>query len=867
MVAGGGLSQRSADETPYLGRADECRRALAALGAGTGVIVAGDVGSGRDRFMSEVVARATDAQRGRLWVGRDVDRLDDARSERLARAVESGEIIPIASAHARRPLPRALDDLRRHGALVIVELGPLSARELGRFAELQLGAPLDPSAAMEFIPSRGGDHIAALSEALESARLGGALTLADGTFSLSSTPPPRNDRLRSLVFTRTGVDIRSEIPHSETLVDLLGLVPGARLDVAIGIAEHAGISVGEGRRDLERLEDAGVIVVEPSPISESVRLRDGIDEVLIGSTIGVLRRRRLASAVIATLGRGLHSEMTPGELVALSRLGLESGAKVPTDILIRAARASLRSPAAGLSIRFARAALDAGGGFDAEMTMAAAEAQTGAADAALSRLARTVDLAADDLQRTDALHAMIRLVRESAAQAGWAVDDGTVDRLAVADSRRDMLKGMMLFNLGDPAAALALIAPTLPDLAGLEAADAWLHVASVHIIQGQVARAQSALDKAEEAYAAAGSDASGVLMARVSVDVLRGSVHDALPAVEAVRDKAIAFGQPVAQGMSGWAIGNLLVVTGSVGDAIREFRSALGVLDQTGLSRTREFILMDLALALALSGDEAGALEVLPWPDAESIGPRSDVVGKFHQVEGWIHISAGRRVEARASFERAAAVYASAGLLMPCMAVLVDAARAGGARESLARIEQLAVDMDGECIEVGVRLARALAAWESIDPADPSAAARLAGEFDGVGGAAAAIGQHHPAAEAFDHASMLHRRAGDVRAAAASAIQRDRRIADCGLTHLPLLREIAPVAMSPREWQVARLAASGHTNRGIAEQLVLSVRTVETHLLRVYRKLGVRGRAEIRDALAAIDGPTSAGGLAETADR
>jgi DNA-binding CsgD family transcriptional regulator/tetratricopeptide (TPR) repeat protein len=48
--------------------------------------------------------------------------------------------------------------------------------------------------------------------------------------------------------------------------------------------------------------------------------------------------------------------------------------------------------------------------------------------------------------------------------------------------------------------------------------------------------------------------------------------------------------------------------------------------------------------------------------------------------------------------------------------------------------------------------------------------------------------------------------------------------------------------LSPREQEVARQAALGRTNREIAEVLVLSPRTVETHLAKAMRKLGVRSR-------------------------
>jgi two-component system response regulator NreC len=51
--------------------------------------------------------------------------------------------------------------------------------------------------------------------------------------------------------------------------------------------------------------------------------------------------------------------------------------------------------------------------------------------------------------------------------------------------------------------------------------------------------------------------------------------------------------------------------------------------------------------------------------------------------------------------------------------------------------------------------------------------------------------------------------------------------------------------LTARERDVVLLVALGHTNREIAERLVLSVRTIETHRARIQRKLELRSRAEL----------------------
>jgi DNA-binding CsgD family transcriptional regulator len=59
------------------------------------------------------------------------------------------------------------------------------------------------------------------------------------------------------------------------------------------------------------------------------------------------------------------------------------------------------------------------------------------------------------------------------------------------------------------------------------------------------------------------------------------------------------------------------------------------------------------------------------------------------------------------------------------------------------------------------------------------------------------------------------------------------------------------INLSPRESAVARLAREGGSNREIAAALGVSARTVESQLGSVYRKLGVGGREDLVDVLAA----------------
>jgi DNA-binding CsgD family transcriptional regulator len=65
--------------------------------------------------------------------------------------------------------------------------------------------------------------------------------------------------------------------------------------------------------------------------------------------------------------------------------------------------------------------------------------------------------------------------------------------------------------------------------------------------------------------------------------------------------------------------------------------------------------------------------------------------------------------------------------------------------------------------------------------------------------------------------------------------------------------------LTPQELQVALLVADGATNKEAAAALFVSPKTIEAHLLRVYRKLGVHSRSELARRMLTPDTPAGAG--------
>jgi DNA-binding CsgD family transcriptional regulator len=71
----------------------------------------------------------------------------------------------------------------------------------------------------------------------------------------------------------------------------------------------------------------------------------------------------------------------------------------------------------------------------------------------------------------------------------------------------------------------------------------------------------------------------------------------------------------------------------------------------------------------------------------------------------------------------------------------------------------------------------------------------------------------------------------------------------CEGARTPALMTLVAAPLTPREREIATLAGGGMTSLEIARRLVISARTVETHLQHAYAKLGVASRADLATVL------------------
>jgi DNA-binding CsgD family transcriptional regulator len=212
-------------------------------------------------------------------------------------------------------------------------------------------------------------------------------------------------------------------------------------------------------------------------------------------------------------------------------------------------------------------------------------------------------------------------------------------------------------------------------------------------------------------------------------------------------------------------------------------------------------------------------------------------------ARAWTAAAAGDLPAARDHLVAAANLGEEVGDLIGATSALHGLARLGHARQVAARLAALATQVDGALVAARAAYAYALASR------DDTALDKASRDFEDLGAILYA-------AEASAEAAVVLRRAGKARQATAAEQRAARMLAHCEGAATPPVRTItARVRLTPSELDAALQAAAGRSNKQIAADMHLSVRTVESHLQRVYEKLGVSGRHELADALR--DQPTT----------
>jgi DNA-binding CsgD family transcriptional regulator len=124
----------------------------------------------------------------------------------------------------------------------------------------------------------------------------------------------------------------------------------------------------------------------------------------------------------------------------------------------------------------------------------------------------------------------------------------------------------------------------------------------------------------------------------------------------------------------------------------------------------------------------------------------------------------------------------------------------------------------------------------------------LAALLEDLGSARLADGDRSGAVDAFDHVLRIFIDVGAVRDAARAR----KRLRELGVRRRVQSLDRPKLgweSLTDAELQVARLAAEGYTNRGIADRLFVSPHTVNAHLRHVFDKLDIRSRVDLTRAV------------------
>jgi ATP/maltotriose-dependent transcriptional regulator MalT len=273
---------------------------------------------------------------------------------------------------------------------------------------------------------------------------------------------------------------------------------------------------------------------------------------------------------------------------------------------------------------------------------------------------------------------------------------------------------------------------------------------------------------------------------------------------------------------------------GRVVSAARWAREATAVFRGPSRVNYLPATLATLAYASALTGDLRGAEAALQ--EAEAAHTEAVAVFEVHLrlARAWLAACRGEVSAARSLALAAGKMTEASGQYAHAVVAVHDLARLGDPRVSW--LTRLATLVDGPFAPACAAHAEALAARDGH---------RLDRAADSFG----AMGANLLAAEAAAEAARCHSEEGRRTAMFASSTRSRRWLETCEGARSPVLAALTAPPLTPREREVATLAGHGLSNADIAERLVLSTRTAESHLQRAYAKLGVNSRAGLRAVL------------------
>jgi DNA-binding NarL/FixJ family response regulator len=757
----------------------------------------------------------------------DAQLLDPASATFLLHIAEHAVAFVIATIRSGDPCPDAVTALWKDAGALRVDLDSLADADLAELVEAVLGGPLERDAHRWIAQSSQGNVLYAqqlLAGALES----DALVSEDGLWRLTRQPPPSNS-LRELIGVRMGALSDEQRRGLELLA----------LGEPLSLEEAASLM---GTQTLGELEAHRLAVVESTAAGSGVaRVAQPLYGELISAQMPVswarAHRARLAEIVAA------RPERSPTDAVRIAQWLTDAGEPVPADTLLEAAQAA--NLAGGESgAHFAQRAIEAGAGAEANVVLAAAHTVHGRAAEAEATLAevegkiedRTLALAYLR-QRTTGLqwglsrtHEAVELLDRAIA---WWQDDQWHQHIGIL--RLQFVALMEPPGTCAPALELALQDATLG-----EQARRWLRRAlAVDLFwAGRVREAHGMLAEIPQ------------LPLREALDFLELATYSVIGLasgcdlgglernMRAAFEHASAAADPAAAGLASVTVAAANYRAGRFLDCRRWLNEAIAQSERQDPFGTRPLARsLQVGVSLAV-GDHAAASLAASRLETEAAGigaaAQRGLAPWIARGRAWAKLAAAEPPPAQELLLDAADELAWAPVYEA--ELRYEAMRAGKpARELTPELRRLRRRCDAPLTSAYAEHVTARA--ESDAPGMLKAAESFA-----------ALGATRYASEAAAHAAAAFAAEGRQDSARrAAARSRELQPVEQG-AGLPPIAGIddAAIELTPREAQTVELAARGLTNTEIADRLVLSRRTVETHIYRAMRKLGISDRRGFR---------------------
>ncbi len=777
-------------------------------------------GTARDPIAFMAAARETlcSGENSMLGVD-DAHLLDHLSATLLHQLALEGSARIVATIRSGEEVPDAITSLWKDGYLERLQLSPFNQAECVGLIEQVLGGRLEGMSADLMWEASGGNALF-VRHLVEGALEAGTLRQVRGVWQLRGGTAVTSE-LASLLDDRI-----ERLPEDEAhVLRLLAFAEPLALDT---LSELAGADI------VESAEHRGLIRVVEDSEDLDVRFTHPLYGEVIRHGLGRAGTRRLKGELVRAMEK--RTIQTPAERIRLAELALDSDVAAEPSLFVAAAQDAIALTDITVGERLARAAVSRDNSLAASELLArsllwqgkAAEAERilGSFDpAGMNELdlvrwgttrAANLQWSAGDAERADEVLQMVR--SRITRPALCLIVDGMASASLVFENRIDAAIALSEAVLADPAAK-----PLAVEWAVFAGALAAALTGRTGKVTEIIARGQQVEDEVD-----------GFLRCLIAYGEIRALVlvgeFDTAEERSADIVRITSPGQYLA-----WGMANVLVST--VEAARGQFRAVMGRMEETVAALTAEKAAASWSfparLLLAQSYCALGELEAGCKIVAELRGRVGRHVAVFEPqlriAEAWLAAAGGQVSGAiSAALEAADAAASSSQQAVELMAL--HAAARFGDRSSLQRLVDVAKGIDGPLAAADVDHAAGLL----NDDAD--AVFSAARQFEHAGALLSA-------ADAAAQAAALFDAAGDRRNAVDAAATADRLSAACGGIQTPaLLVASNPLPLSVREREIAHLVAQGLSNREIAERLVVSTRTVESHIYKACIKVDVSDR-------------------------